>query len=101
MVMQMKMSDLTPELTAEELADLEKAERMPNTFDADSPAMTAEQLAQFKRTRRDERIRHTISMRLSPKAWDFSQTYGKGYTSFLSRLIDAALDDEELVRKCI
>ena len=27
--------------------------------------------------------------------------YGKGYTGLLSRLLDAAIDNEELVRKCI
>ena len=30
-----------------------------------------------------------------------AKQYGKGYTGFLSRLIDAAIDDEELVRRCI
>ena len=48
-----------------------------------------------------EGIKQTASIRLSEKAQTFSRNYGKGYTSFLSRLIDAALDDEALVRKCI
>ena len=30
-----------------------------------------------------------------------AKQYGKGYTGLLSRLLDAAIDDEELVRKCI
>ena len=68
MVTRMKMSDLTPELTEEELEEIKRAERMPDAFDADSPAMTAEQLAQFKRAGHDDRIRHTISMHLSRKA---------------------------------
>lgn len=101
MVTTMKMSDLNPELTEAELVELENAQKMHDTFDSDSPVMTAEQLAQFKRVSHDDRIKHTISMRLSPKAWDFSKAYGKGYTSFLSRLIDAALDDEDLVKKCV
>ena len=33
--------------------------------------------------------------------YDEDKAYGKGYTSFLSRLIDAALDDDTLVKKCL
>ena len=63
--------------------------------------MTAEMLSQFKSMKQRKRVKQTASIRLSEKAQTFSRNYGKGYTSFLSRLIDAALDDEALVRKCI
>ncbi len=51
--MKMKLSDLPPELSTEEQAELEAAEKIPPVFDEDSPAMTAEQLLQFKRMNRD------------------------------------------------
>lgn len=74
---------------------------MPPVFDEDSPEMTAEQLLQFKRMNHENRIKQTVSLRLSPDTLKKAKQYGKGYTSFLSRLLDAAIDDEELVRKCI
>ena len=30
-----------------------------------------------------------------------AKQYGKGYTGFLSRLLDEAIKNEEMVRKCI
>ena len=69
-------------------------------YDEDSPEMTEDMLQQFKRMHQVSRVKKTASIRLSEKAQLFSKKYGKGYTSFLSRLIDAALDDENLVKKC-
>jgi uncharacterized protein (DUF4415 family) len=70
-------------------------------FDEGSPAMTPEQLQQFKRINRENRTKPTISLRISPATLKKAKQYGKGYTALLSRLLDAAIDDEELVRKCI
>jgi hypothetical protein len=53
------------------------------------------------RSRQKQRVKQTASISLSAKAQEFSKKYGKGYTAFFCRLIDAALDDESLVRKCI
>ena len=101
----MTMNEIGTELTAEELREIETATGLQPVFDEDSPEMTLEMLKQFKRI---NRTKQTASIRLSPKAQrlspkaqSFSRSYGKGYTSFLSRLIDAALDDEDLVKKCI
>ena len=45
----MTLNDLKQELTAQELRELETAEKKEPVFDEDSPAMTREQLIQFKR----------------------------------------------------
>ena len=41
----------------------------------------------------------TISLCISPAALKKAKQYGKGYTGMLIRLLDAAIDDEDLVRK--
>ena len=89
----MSFKELNSELTREEIQELENA--------AASPEMTEEMLKQFKRMKQNSRTKQTASIRLSEKAQRFSKAYGKGYTSFLSRLIDAALDDDTLVKKCL
>lgn len=43
------MNRLPAQLTDEEIAELEAAEKMPITFDDDSPEMTDEMLKQFRR----------------------------------------------------
>ena len=89
--------ELNAELTREELEELENAAARTIKYDEDSPEMTEEMLKQFKRMKQNSRTKQTASIRLSEKAQRFSKAYGKGYTSFLSRLIDAALDDDTLV----
>ena len=95
------LNDLKHDLTAEELQELEAAEKKEPVFDDDSPAMMHEQLMQFKRINHQNRTKPTISLRISPQTLKKAKQYGKGYTGLLSRLLDAAIDDEELVRKCI
>ena len=95
------LNDLKHDLTAEELQELEAAGKKEPVFDDDSPAMMHEQLMQFKRINHQNRTKPTISLRISPATLKKAKQYGKGYTGLLSRLLDAAIDDEELVRKCI
>lgn len=97
----MSIDDLKYELSQEELQELEEAAARAIVFDEESPEMTPEMLKEFKRVRQKGRTKQTASIRLSEKAQRFSKAYGKGYTSFLSRLIDAALDDAALVKKCL
>ena len=92
---------LNTELTAEEMQELVNAEKKEPVFDDDSPLLMKEQLMQFKRINRENRTKPTISLRISPATLKKAKQYGKGYTGLLSRLLDAAIEDEELVRKCI
>ena len=100
-MVKMSIKDLDRTLSGEEMQDLAAAEQMQPVFDADSPEMTADMLLQFKRMNQEERNKQTVSLRLSPKTLKSAKSYGKGYTSFLSRLLDEAIQNEELVRKCI
>ena len=95
------LNEISPDFTKEELCELEVAAGRQPAFDEDSPAMTMEQLMEFKRINREQRNKPTISLRISPATLQKAKQYGKGYTGLLSRLLDAAINDEELVRKCI
>ena len=100
-MVKMSIKDLDRTLSGEEMQELEAAEQLHPVFDADSPEMTADMLQQFKRMSHEDRNKQTVSLRLSPKTLKIAKSYGKGYTSFLSRLLDEAIQDEALVRKCI
>ena len=100
-MVKMSIKDLDRTLSSEEMQELEAAEQLHPVFDTDSPEMTADMLLQFKRMSQEDRNKQTVSLRLSPKTMRIAKSYGKGYTSFLSRLLDEAIKDEELVRKCI
>ena len=100
-MVKMTASELLLPLTEEELQEIEKTESKEPVFDEDSPEMSEKQLSQFRRMYGADRSKQTVSLRLSRNTYNKARTYGKGYTSFLSRLLDVAINDEELVKKCV
>ncbi len=98
-MVKMNMDDLKKELSGEEIQELEAAENKFRTLDEDCSEMTHAQLLQFKRTNHQKRTKPTISLRISPATLDKAKKYGKGYTGLLSRFLDVAINDDEMVRK--
>lgn len=90
--------------TAEQRKQLEEAARRPIVFDEDCPELTEEQLSEMAalaREQRAARAKPVISLRISPSTLAKAKATGKGYTGFLSRLLDNAINDPELVRKSL
>lgn len=88
------MNSLPAELTPKETAELEAAEKMPVTFDDDCPELTAEMLKQFHRM-------DMITIKISPNNMKKVKSFGPDYPKILSHLLDLALNDAELVKKCM
>lgn len=85
------MDSLPAQLTPEEIADLEAAEKMPITFDEDRPEMTSDMLKQFHRM-------DNVTIKISPSNMKKIRALGSDPARILSRLIDLALDDADLVK---
>ena len=100
-MVRVNIKELSKELTPEEISEIKKAAEKETVFDEDSPEMSEEMLAEFKRVYAKPRNKQTISLRLSQETLKKAKAYGKGYTSFLSRLLDEAINDEDLIKKCI
>lgn len=88
------MNSLPAELTPEEIAELDALENMPIAFDEDCPEMTKDMLKQFHKMDK-------VSIRISPNNMKKVKSLGKDYSKILSRLLDLALNDTELVKKCM
>ena len=72
--------------------------------DEDAPELSAEQLkrmAQAARLKRAARNKPVVSIRISPETLEKAKATGKGYTGFLSRLLDNAINDPELVSRSL
>ncbi len=96
-----KEIDLNKPLSAEQKQMLEALKERPVHPDEDCPELTSEQLRQMVRVsemRRDERRKQTVTLRLSPQALRTARSLGKGYTSVLSRILESALTDTELIK---
>lgn len=79
---------------SEEIAELEAAEKMPIVFDDDCPEMTGEMLNQFHRM-------NTITIGISPGNMKKVKALGADYPKILSSLLDLALNDTDLLKKCM
>ena len=96
-----KEIDLTQPLTPSQVEMLHNLESKPISPDEDCPELTMDQLAQFRRIsaeNREERCKQTVTLRLSPQTLRRAKSLGKGYTSVLSRILERALENPDIVR---
>lgn len=91
-------------LTEEELKEIKEAAKRPIVYDEDCPKLTKEQLSHFRRVHdRNQSLRRkeVLSLRVYPTTVLKAKALGPGYTNICARLLDLALDDPELIKKCL
>lgn len=96
-----KEIDVNAPLTEEQIKMLDEMEKRPVQPDEDCPALTDEQIIQMAaaaRKKRQEQAKQTVAIRLSPQAMSKAKSLGKGYTTILSRILEAALSDNETLK---
>ncbi len=94
--------DVTKKPSQEQMKIIKKAQSKPIQYDEDSPELTEQELAQFRRItdqRKTERRKQTVTVRLSPQALAKAKSLGKGYTSVLSRILENALNDNDMIKQ--
>ena len=90
--------------TEAQIREIERAAALPVVPDEDAPELTLEQyaeMAELARNRRSQRVKPVVALRVSPETLEKAKATGKGYTGFLSRLLDNAINDPQLVRKSL
>ena len=96
-----KTIDITKSPSQEQIEMLTKAAKLPIHEEAEYPEFSEIELLQFKRIsgeRRADRQKQTVTLRLSPQALEKARSLGKGYTSVLSRILEKALDDPDIIK---
>lgn len=90
--------------TEEQLQRLTAIKDRPIVYDEDAPEYTMEELEEMRLAairKREEQKKEVVAIRLSPATLKKAKAFGKGYTGFLSRLIDNAIDDKDLVTRSL
>lgn len=90
--------------TEEQIHEIELASMRPVIPDKDAPELTMEQYAEMAAiagARKAKNIRPVIELRIDPDTLELAKATGKGYTGFLSRLLDNAIKDPELVARSL
>ena len=95
---------LRPEqqLTEEQILTVKEAAKRPVVQDEDNPELTDEQLASLRRvheSRRADRRRQNVTLRLTPQAIQKAKALGKGYSGILSRIVESILNDPSTLSK--
>ena len=88
--------------TDEQIKEIEAAMSKPVVPDEDAPELTLEQYAEMAaiaRSRRSRQVKPVVALRVSISTLEKAKATGKGYTGFLSRLLDNAIDDPQMVAK--
>ena len=87
-----------------QIKEIEAASMRPITPDEDAPELTLEQYAEMAalaKARRAKNVKPVVALRISPDTLEKAKATGKGYTGFLSRLLDNAINDPSLVSKSL
>ena len=90
--------------TEAQILEIEAASSRTPTPDEDAPELTAEQYAEMAviaKARRSRNIKPVVALRITPATLEKAKATGKGYTGFLSRLLDNAINDPQLVAKSL
>jgi uncharacterized protein (DUF4415 family) len=101
--MELIRETLTPgqKLTDAQREEIRAAVKMPITYTDDAPKLTPEQLEQFRKVNADGRERVPFTLRIPKNTLDWWRATGEGYTAAMARILDAARDYPELLKKCI
>ena len=92
----------TPDATA--IAQVKKAYEYPIAPDDDAPAFTCEEMIEMIKATEDlrnSRKKEVVTLRLPVSVINQAKAVGKGYTGFLSRLIENAIKDKDMVAKSL
>ena len=90
--------------TDAQIQEIEMASMMPVIPDEDAPELTMEQYAEMAaiaKARKAKNVKPVIALRIDPSTLEKAKATGKGYTGFLSRLLDNAIKDPQLVAKSL
>jgi len=96
-----KPGDEIPEDVKEQIR---KAAEKPVVPDEECPEYSIEEMIEMAEKAREKRAREkkqVLALRVSPDTLEKARATGKGYTGFLSRLLDLAIKEPELVKKAL
>lgn len=94
--------DVTRKPTEQQIEMLNLAAKMPLPDDSEYPEFSEAELLKFRKiseNRKAERTKQTVALRLSPAALQKARSLGKGYTSVLSRILESALENPEVIQQ--
>ena len=92
------------EMPEELKKEVREAAKRPIVYDEDCPQYSYDELVAMAEKAREMRAKEKkvpVALRMTPDTLRRAKVTGKGYTGFLSRLLDLAIRDPEMVKKAL
>lgn len=90
--------------TSAQRKEIEDALQRKIVFDDESPEFSYEEMLEMikaSKEKNESRKKEVVTLRISSETLKKAKAVGKGYTGFLSRLIDNAINDRDLVSRSL
>lgn len=87
------------EPTKEQCQEIREVAKRTVLCDEDAPELSLEQMRRYRKAAIDKSAKAMVTLELSKENMDKAHSFGKEYRAVLSRLLELALNDKELIRK--
>lgn len=85
--------------TEEQRREIREAAKRPPVYDADAPELSIEQMERYRKAAIRKKAKETVTLELSRENMVKAYSFGEEYRGVLSRLLELAMNDNELVKK--
>lgn len=85
--------------TEEQRLEIREAAKGETIYDEDAPELSLEQMQRYRKAAIDKKAKSAVTLELSKENMDKAYSFGKDYRTVLSRLLELAMNDKDLVRK--
>ena len=87
------------EPTKEQIQEIREAAKRTPVYDEDAPELSLEQMRRYRKAAIDKKAKAMVTLELSKENMDKAYSFGEEYKAVLSRLLELAMNDSDLVRK--
>ena len=85
--------------TKEQRQEIREAAKRTPVYDESAPELSIEQMRRYKKAAIDKKAKTAVTLELSKENMDKAHSFGEEYRAVLSRLLELAMNDSDLVRK--
>lgn len=85
--------------TKEQRQEIREAAGKALNCDNEVPELSLEQMRRYRQAALDKKARTVITLELSKENMDKAYSFGSEYKAVVSRLLELAMDDNDLLRK--
>ena len=85
--------------TEEQRMEIREAAKRVPVYDEDAPELSLEQMQRYRKAAINKKAKSAVTLELSKENMDKAYSFGEEYRIILSRLLELAMNDQDLIRK--